>query len=501
MKTAKRFGTLFLILVILFTSTVIVFAASANTYPVNLTKSQAEKIINDHFKDHKGTLIIGYKGLLMNKSTKKIYHVFSSHESFSSGNHIVCWWLIDTKTKKLTGNMAWAHEERDYIAVYNIAEDGAKYVSVDGVKQKTYDGEAQKLSLTVRYNRKTLTEGKDYVLKYKNNNAIGTATVEIWGAGNYVGKVTKTFRIVDRKNLPSNAKRVYGNTRYETATNIAKQIKSRNGNKAFSAIVVATGNNYPDALTGAYLAYLKDAPILLTTSAKENSVVKYIKNNLASNGTVYILGGEYAVPASFARKLKDVNIRYKRLGGRDRYGTNLKILSESKNLGDELIVVTGKNFPDALSSSALAKPILLVNEGLTTAQKEFLRKNKFSKITIIGGDKAVLPAVKTALSSYAKTGRIAGSDRYETSAKVASTYFKSTSTMIVLAIGSNYPDALTGSPFAMKLKAPMILTNSAANEYKHAKNYRKSSGATNCIVLGGNALVTNHAVNEIMNTK
>ncbi len=41
----------------------------------------------------------------------------------------------------------------------------------------------------------TLKKGGDYTVSYKNNNAIGTATVTITGKGNYTGVKTLTFKI------------------------------------------------------------------------------------------------------------------------------------------------------------------------------------------------------------------------------------------------------------------------------------------------------------------
>ena len=49
---------------------------------------------------------------------------------------------------------------------------------------------------TVTLAGKTLREGTDYTLSYKNNIEVGTATVAIVGKGNYAGAKTATFQIV-----------------------------------------------------------------------------------------------------------------------------------------------------------------------------------------------------------------------------------------------------------------------------------------------------------------
>ena len=71
------------------------------------------------------------------------------------------------------------------------------------IDEKTYTGKAITLSgdeLEVYYGTTRLTEGTDYKVTYKNNKAVGTATVTVTGKGNYSGKDTVTFAIAP-KNL------------------------------------------------------------------------------------------------------------------------------------------------------------------------------------------------------------------------------------------------------------------------------------------------------------
>lgn len=62
----------------------------------------------------------------------------------------------------------------------------------------TYNGAEQKAIPTIRYGNKTLVEGTDYTLSYKNNINVGTATVTITAKGNYKGITSKTYTIVKR---------------------------------------------------------------------------------------------------------------------------------------------------------------------------------------------------------------------------------------------------------------------------------------------------------------
>lgn len=59
----------------------------------------------------------------------------------------------------------------------------------------SYNGTAKTPAVTVTDNGITLKKNTDYTVSYKNNNAIGTATVTITGKGNYTGVKTLTFNI------------------------------------------------------------------------------------------------------------------------------------------------------------------------------------------------------------------------------------------------------------------------------------------------------------------
>lgn len=68
------------------------------------------------------------------------------------------------------------------------------------VKDQTYTGKALKPAVTVKYDKKTLTKGTDFsIVSYKNNKAIGTATMTIKGKGNYTGTEKTTFKINPKK--------------------------------------------------------------------------------------------------------------------------------------------------------------------------------------------------------------------------------------------------------------------------------------------------------------
>ena len=201
-----------------------------------------------------------------------------------------------------------------------------------------------------------------------------------------------------------------------------------------------------------------------------------------------MLGGEAVVPPAAVAGLEGYKIN--RLGGSDRYDTNVKILKEAAKYADEetvYLVASGTGFADSLSASAAGKPIILVRNQIMPSQKDFIKSLKGKKFYIIGGTGAVNENVEKEFKSLGKTGRIGGATRYETSANVARTFFENPSSA-VLAYGANFPDGLCGGPLAYAMGGPLILAaNGRANA---AITYSDAAGIYSGKILGGPTLIS-----------
>ena len=84
-------------------------------------------------------------------------------------------------------------------------------VRISDIPNQVYTGSEVVPSFTVTYGDNILVDGLDYVATYQNNSSIGTATVNVLGAGTYEGllNLTKKFNIVPdtvRDVRPSNVK-------------------------------------------------------------------------------------------------------------------------------------------------------------------------------------------------------------------------------------------------------------------------------------------------------
>ena len=290
--------------------------------------------------------------------------------------------------------------------------------------------------------------------------------------------------------------RLRGETRYDTAFKTADALKETLGVDRFDTILVASGESFADALGGSYLAAVKKAPILLTSGETVcKRVADYIEENLASGGTVYILGGTAAVPETMEELLPKRNVV--RLAGETRYETNLCILREAGvTPGQEVLVCTGTNFADSLSASATGKPILLVNNGsgsLTEGQRAYLQ-GLGTGYCIVGGENAVGSYLAAELKALGSVRRLAGTDRYETSVLVAKTFFARPSAA-VLGYSENFPDGLCGGALAYSMGIPLVLTKTgkAVAAALYASEYSIDRG----YVLGGEGLISDDTVRWI----
>ena len=117
------------------------------------------------------------------------------------------------------------------------------------------------------------------------------------------------------------------------------------------------------------------------------------------------------------------------------------------------------------------------------------------KVSLIGGEKAVSKNVENYLAKNYTLDRIAGKNRYETSAMIAERFFSHAETAVV-AYGLNFPDGLSGGPLAMSLEAPMLLMTDS--ETAEASAYVETAGVLHIAVMGGTTLIKDQAVLDLI---
>lgn len=266
--------------------------------------------------------------------------------------------------------------------------------------------------------------------------------------------------------------RIGGADRYETSVLISEN----HWPEGAGQVVLATGADFADAITGAPLAGTLESPILLTKPDELPPIVAEEIDRLDAD-LIIVLGGTGAISDNVVSSLKNMGRIVKRVAGKDRYDTARLIAHEIDSHFDEAYVVTGTDFPDALSVSALAAtepvtPILLVNgNGVPQPTKDAFTELGVMATTVVGGDGVIPDEVKNALPGPM---RVSGRDRYETSAVIFQmTVFRSLVNDLIAgdltpdlnidrmyyASGMDFPDALSGAPAAAAYSSGIVLTD------------------------------------------
>ena len=146
--------------------------------------------------------------------------------------------------------------------------------------------------------------------------------------------------------------RIAGNDRFATA--VAASVSTFPATASASAVVLASGDSFPDALVGVTLTASLNAPLLLTSGATLPSVTKTeILRVLPAGGTVYLLGGTASVPNSIASQLSSMGYHTTRYAGSDRFGTALAVAAALGN-PTTVMLVDGSTFADALAAGPAA---------------------------------------------------------------------------------------------------------------------------------------------------
>ena len=279
--------------------------------------------------------------------------------------------------------------------------------------------------------------------------------------------------------------RIGGADRYATAANVADTLEDELGT-GIELVVVANGENFPDALAASALAGDEGA-ILLVKSSEIPSAVRDRMNRLSDSVLdVYVVGGETAVSAGVFAELEDIfeNADLVRVGGADRYATASAIADEVGIDAGVIALVSGAAYADAVSAGPWAAangyPILLANSsGIPAATAASIEaaidEDSDTKIIILGGPSAVSAGAEDALVELgvlpANISRVAGSDRYTTNLLWnleefgLAKYTDGARTLLgvnaVFVSGANFPDALAAAPLAAQLSAHIVLVDPA----------------------------------------
>lgn len=287
--------------------------------------------------------------------------------------------------------------------------------------------------------------------------------------------------------------RLAGYDRYKTATEIAQA-----GWPESEYALLAYGENYPDALASAPLARKYDAPTLLTTSNSLPATTKQTLRDLQVKNVI-IIGGTGVIFASVDAELQEMGINVSRVFGYDKYETAVEV-ARRLDSPSELFVVTGEDFPDALSAASIAgirqTPIILVpQDTVPDSVKAYISAHSVNKSYIVGDSSIISDEVGR---HFSNAERILGSNRYARNVAINKKFAGDfTSNIVSMATGEIFADALTGTAYAAKLAAPIVLVSN--NPLTVTKNYCQdmSAKASNVYVFGGTGIIPDYVLQNL----
>ena len=209
-----------------------------------------------------------------------------------------------------------------------------------------------------------------------------------------------------------------------------------------------------------------------------------------------------------------------RISGANRYETAVAVAKElATDVGDScnITIASGEDFPDGLAAGIygfFGQPILLTQAAAlpaaTQAEMDRLTGSATTpglcsngtpgagfvrqlNTTVVGGSSVISSAQKEVLDTYGTSQRVAGSNRYGTAVEVAKSieaapFFGGDVSTVLLATGTNFPDALAGGVLAQSDYAPILL-NDGDSVRPEVSAYLLAENIQEVKILGGVAAV------------
>ena len=200
-----------------------------------------------------------------------------------------------------------------------------------------------------------------------------------------------------------------------------------------------------------------------------------------------------------------LSVSVQRVSGSSVYGLAANVAGgscDSETGSHSVALASGENWPDALASAALDRPLLLTKQAflpaVTRAYLEPCASHSGAKVIILGGPAAVSERVAETLRGMGfRVDRFAGDDRYATARRVARTFAPDKIDTVYLASGVNFADSVAAAP-SVTSDNPLILTTP---DELHAEARRFLSDedreVASVTILGGTAAISASVEEEI----
>ena len=327
------------------------------------------------------------------------------------------------------------------------------------------------------------------------NNSWGRIRAMVSGPGGQLYITTSNGnndRVIRISPATPTVARLAGSNRYATAATISRSAFPG----GVGSVIVATGEDFPDALAGSAAAGRFGMPILLV---QRNVIPDATRTEIdrLNPQRIYVLGGVGVVSEAVRAALVPYAStgEVPRLAGADRYATAARISSTWYAPGVQAVfIANGTGFADALAGGPAAalkdSPLLLVGKNtIPAATANELNRLDPQRIYVLGGTAVVSEFVRGALDQYTTgpVARLAGANRFATTAVVARTFWVKSSAYV--ANGNGFADALAGGAIAGKVGQPMLLVDGPGVPLATGQEILRL-GSRTLVMLGGTGVIS-----------
>ncbi|MCS5734397.1 cell wall-binding repeat-containing protein [Herbiconiux daphne] len=182
--------------------------------------------------------------------------------------------------------------------------------------------------------------------------------------------------------------RIGGADRYEVSRNLISD--ARFGLPTAEKVYLATGSNFPDALTASPAAFVKGAPVMLVNGA-ETALSAPESALLTAEGTtaVTVVGGPNSMSTALETSMSP-RFTVTRISGADRFQVGVNINRAAFSSPTSFVVASGTAFADALSGGSpagISRSPLYVTQSTCLTNEVYLEIGRLApaQILILGG--------------------------------------------------------------------------------------------------------------------
>jgi hypothetical protein len=227
------------------------------------------------------------------------------------------------------------------------------------------------------------------------------ATVHLLGGQQALGEEVEA----EVRALGFDVRRSAGADRYATAAAVARASAAASGTEHATTVVVASGEDFADALAVAPLAATHGWPVVLVGSTHVPDATQELLDEHPVE-QIELIGGTAAISSQVETALADQG-RVVRTAGRTRYDTAARVAERFARSGDRVLLASGTDYADALAGGVAAArwdaPLLLTAAALPADTGAAVAGA--AELVVLGGPAAVSDgAVRGALRAVADGG-------------------------------------------------------------------------------------------------